>query len=208
MKKIVISTLPNSNRLEKRFYPVDGNSTIQVDEPIYFAVNSALANKLQPGDDVKVVLVGTSHETDSVQENAQKFMEELHHFNKVGANIREAIITKPFDETKVNFQKLYKDLLDELEDDAELFVDITYGLKTSALLIFSVIHFAEKFFGCSIGNIVYSKVQFATGTSEIVAGSEKIYDITPLYTLNRIVDVIESPDGKRAVQTIKTLFEE
>ena len=58
MKKIVISTLPSSDRLVKRLYPVDGNTSIQVDVPVYFAVNSALANNLQKDDDVKVVATG------------------------------------------------------------------------------------------------------------------------------------------------------
>lgn len=208
MKKIVISTLPSSDRLVKRLYPVDGNTSIQVDVPVYFAVNSALANNLQKDDDVKVILIGTTREGDFVLENANRFMDELRELNAVGANIREAVISRPFDETKTNFHKLYEQLLDELEEDAELYVDVTFGPKTPVLLIFSVLQFAEKFFHCTIGNIVYSKVEFNPGSSEIVPGSEMIYDITPLYMLNSLTNVLECSNGKKAVQTIKTLFED
>lgn len=208
MKKIVISTLPSDNRLVKRLYPVDGNTSIQVDVPVYYAVNSALANNLHKDDDVKVILVGTTREGDFIQENVTKFMDELRELNTVGANIREAFISRPFDETKTNFHKLYEQLLDELEEDAELYVDVTFGPKTPVLLIFSVLQFAEKFFHCTIGNIVYSKVEFKPGSSEIVPGSEMIYDITPLYMLNSLTTVLECSDSKKAVQTIKTLFED
>lgn len=208
MKKIVISTLPSDNRLVKRLYPVDGNATIQVNEPIYFAVNSALANNLQKDDDVKVILIGTTRLDDCVKENAQKFMDELHHFNTVGANIREAVITRPFDESKTNFHELYENILDQLEEDAELYVDITFGPKTPVLLIFNVLQFAEKFFNCSIGNIVYSKVLFQKGSSEVIPGSEMIYDITPLYMLNSITNTISCDDSKKAVQAVKALFED
>ena len=208
MKKIVISTLPSDNRLVKRLYPVDGNSLIQVEEPIYFAVNSAMANNLQKDDDVKVILIGTTREDDCVKENAQKFMDELKHFNSAGAKIREAVITRPFDESKTNFHELYESILDELEEDAELYVDVTFGPKTPVLLLFAVLQFAEKFFRCSIGNIVYSKVIFKKGTSEVIPGSEMIYDITPLYLLNGITNTIECNDGQKAVQAIKALFED
>lgn len=208
MKKIVISTLPSDNRLVRRLYPVDGNATIQVNEPIYFAVNSALANNLQKDDDVKVILIGTTRVDDCVKENAQKFMEELRHFNTVGANIREAVITRPFDESKTNFHELYENILDQLEEDAELYVDITFGPKTPVLLIFNVLQFAEKFFNCSIGNIVYSKVLFQKGSSEVIPGSEMIYDITPLYMLNSITNTISCDDSKKAVQAVKALFED
>lgn len=206
MKKIIISTLPSDDRLVKRLYPVDGNATIQIDVPVYFAVNSALANTLARGDDVKVILIGTTREDDFVQENAQKFMTELKELNTVGAHIREAVISRTFDESKMNFHKLYERLLDELEEDAELYVDITYGPKTPVLLIFNVLQFAEKFFNCSIGNIVYSKVVFKPKSSEIVPGSEMIYDITPLYLLHSITNIIECSDSTQAVKTIKTLF--
>ena len=208
MKKIVISTLPSDNRLVKRLYPVDGNATIQVEEPIYFAVNSAMANNLQKDDDVKVVLIGTTREDDYVKENAQKFMDELNHFNTVGAKIREAIITRPFDESKTNFHELYENILDELEEDAELYVDVTFGPKTPVLLLFAVLQFAEKFFHCSIGNIVYSKVVFKKGTSEVIPGSEMIYDITPLYLLNSFTNTIESSTGEKAIKAVESLFEE
>ena len=208
MKKIVISTVPSDDRLAKRIYPADGNASIQVQEPIYFAVNSALANNLQKDDDVKVILLGTTRENDFVKKNTTLFMEELTHFNKVGAHIQEAVIMRPFDESKTNFHFMYEALIEQLEEGAELYVDITYGPKTPVLLIFAVLQFAEKFFHCSIGNIVYSKVIFKPGTSEILPGSEMIYDITPLYMLNSITNTLECSNGDVAVKAIKALFKD
>ncbi|UTC64535.1 TM1812 family CRISPR-associated protein [Treponema sp. OMZ 788] len=208
MKKIVISTIPTDDRLVKRLYPVDGNALIQVDEPVYYAVNSALANNLEKDDDVKVILIGTTHDNDCVKKNINIFIEELNYFNKVGANISEAVITRPFDESKTNFRYLYESLLDELEEDAELYVDITFGPKTPVLLIFSVLQFAEKFFHCTIGNIVYSKVIFKPGSSEVIPGTEMIYDITPLYMLNSITNIIECSGSEKAVKAVKALFQD
>ena len=103
---------------------------------------------------------------------------------------------------------MYEALIEQLEEGAELYVDITYGPKTPVLLIFAVLQFAEKFFHCSIGNIVYSKVIFKPGTSEILPGSEMIYDVTPLYMLNSITNTLECSNGDVAVKAIKALFKD
>ena len=59
-----------------------------------------------------------------------------------------------------------------------------------------------------IGNIVYSKVIFKKGSSEVIPGSEMIYDITPLYMLNSITNTIECSSSEKAVKAVKALFED
>ena len=74
--------------MAKRIYPVDGNASIQVQEPIYFAINSALANNLQKDDDVKVILLGTTRDYDFVNNNITLCMVDLVHFYIVGVDIQ------------------------------------------------------------------------------------------------------------------------
>ena len=59
MKKIIIATLPLKGGMEKRHYPVDGNALIEVEQPIFFAVNPAVAHSLKKEDEVKVILLET-----------------------------------------------------------------------------------------------------------------------------------------------------
>ena len=73
-------------------------------------------------------------------------------------------------------------------------------------MLFTVLQFAEKFFDCSVGNVVYSKVEFVGG--KIKDGSEMIYDITPLYLLNSFTAAIESSSGERAIKAVESLFGE
>lgn len=205
MKKIVIATLTMKDNLEKRLYKVDGNALIEADKPIYTAVNPALAKNLKKEDEVKVILLESKGGEEGGLKHANKFIEELNEFNTVGARIDKAIIPSPFDESKTNFQHMFKALIGELEKDAEIYVDITFGPKPLAFLIFSVLRFAEKFYNCKVGNIVYSKVEFKG--NQIIPRSEVIYDVTPLYLLDVFTNTIQPSSAENAVKAVDALFE-
>ena len=204
MKKIVIATLPLKGDLEKRVYHVDGNALIATEKPIYYAANPALARTLKSDDEVKVILLETKGGENAGAENAKKFIEELNDFNTVGAKISKEIIPSAFDPSKTNFTGLYKTLIKELEQDSEIYADVTYGPKPLAFIALALIQFAEKFFDCTVGSIVYSKVEFAGG--KIKDGSELIYDITPLYLLNSFTATIESSTGENAIKAVEALL--
>ena len=206
MKKILFVTLPLKGNLKKCVYPVDGNALLEIKEPIQFAATAALAHSLKADDEVKVFLLETKGGENAGAENAKLFEEELNHFNKVGAKISYETLSNAFDPSKTNFQFMFKALIKELEQNAEIYADVTYGPKPLAFLLFIVCQFAEKFFDCSIGNIVYSKVEFKN--NEIVEGSPMIYDITPLYLMQNFTNLIETSSSDRAIKTIEALFED
>jgi len=206
MKKIIFATLPLKGGLEKRHYPVDGNALIESKEPIYFAVNPAVAASLKEDDEIKVILLETKGGENAGMENAKKFIDELNSLNTVGAKISKEILPTAFDPSKTNFKFMFKTLIKELEEGVEIYADVTYGPKPLSFLLLTVIQFAEKFFDCQVGNIVYSKVEFAGG--KIKDGSEMIYDITPLYLLNSFTNTIESSTGEKAIKAVESLFED
>ncbi len=208
MKKILFVTLPLKKNLKKCVYPVDGNALLEIKEPIQFAATAALANSLKADDDVKVLLLETKGGENAGSDNAKLFKEELDHFNKaIGANISYKIISGPFDLSQTNFKHIFKDLLNELEHNAEIYADITFGPRTLPLLLFPIFQFAEKFFDNSISYIVYAKVEFDEN-KKIIAGSEMIYDITPLYLMNSFTNLIETSSSERAIKAIEALFKD
>lgn len=205
MKKIVFVTLMMADDMHKRHYPVDGNSFIEYSGEVYYAINAVLAKTLKVGDDIKIVLIETKAGDDAGSKNAQLFMNELNEINTCGASITYEVIPSSFLETKDNFKGLYKKLLKILENDAEISADITFGPKALPLMIFSAMQFAEKFFDCSIGNVIYLKSEFKNG--KVDEKSQVICDYTPLYMLNSFTNTIESSSGERAVAAIEALFE-
>ena len=73
MKKILFVTLPLRKDLKKCVYPVNGNSFLEIKEPIYFAATCALANLLKADDEVKVILLKTEGGDNAGDENAKLF---------------------------------------------------------------------------------------------------------------------------------------
>lgn len=206
MTKIVFVTLMMADDMHKKHYSVDDNSLIEYSGETYYAINSVLVQTLKKDDEVKVVLIETLAGDKAGKKNAQLFMDELNELNKCGAQISYNIIPSEFVETKAKYKELYKKLVSNLKQDAELYADITFGVKTLPILILNAMQFGEKFFDCSIGNVIYLKTEFKDG--KIVEGSQCIYDITSLYMLSTFTNTIECSSGERAIAALDALFEE
>ena len=206
MTKIVFVTLMMADDMHKRHFPVDGNSVIEYPGETYYAINSVLAQTLKKDDDVKIILLETNAGEKAGKKNAELFENELNELNKAGASISYQIITSEFTGDKSKYKELYKYLVKNLTEGAELYADITFGIKTLPILILNALQFGEKFFDCSIGNVIYLKTEFKEG--KIVEGSQCIFDITPLYMLSSFTNNIECSSGERAIAALDALFEE
>ena len=206
MNKIVFVTLMMADDMHKRHFPVDGNSLIEYSGETYYAINSVLAQTLKSEDNVKVILLETNAGDKAGEKNAQLFKDELNELNKCGASISYEIITSEFVNSKSKYKELYKQLVSSFIEEAELYADITFGVKTLPILILNALQFGEKFFDCSIGNVIYLKSEFKEG--KVIEGSQCIYDITPLYMLGSFTNNIECSSGDRAIAALDALFEE
>lgn len=204
MDKIVFVTLMMADNMQKRHFPVDGNSLIEYSGETYYAINSVLAQTLKKEDTVKVILLETDAGAKAGKKNAELFKDELNELNKCGASISYEVISSEFSETKSKYKELYRKLAGSLKQGAELYADITFGIKTLPILILNAMQFGEKFFDCSIGNVIYLKTEFKDG--KIIEGSQCIYDITPLYMLDSFTSTMEFSSGERALKALDVLF--
>ncbi len=209
MKKIVFVSLMMADKMNKRKYPVEGNSLIEYQGELYYAINSVLAKTLQDGDDITVVLIETKAGDKAGSENAKKFMEELDEIKRnsgTNAAIDYVIIPSEFITSREKLNSLYLKLIEKLQYGAELYADITFGPKILPLMIFNVMQFGEKFFDCSIGNVIYLKAEFRN--NEIVEGTQLICDYTPVYLLNSFTSTIETSSGEKAIEAVKVLLQD
>lgn len=206
MKKIVFVTLMMADDMHKRHFPVEGNSFIEYPGEVYYAVNAVLAKTMQADDDIKIILLHTNAGDKAGSKNADLFKSELNELNTVGAKISFEEIAAEYVVSKNQFKTLYKKLIKYLEKDVELSADITFGPKSLPLLIFSTLQFGEKFFNCSIGNVVYQKIEMKGGKP--VEGTQLLCDYTPLYLLNSFTNTIESSSGENAIAAVEALFED
>ena len=202
MKKIVFVTLMLADDMLKRHYPVDGNSFIEYPGELYYAINSVLARTMKKDDEIKVVLLETRAGDKAGTKNAQLFMDELNEINtsnSIGAKITYEIIPSDFLVSKKGLNEIYLKLIKNLEPDIEVSADIT-------LLIFTAMQFGEKFFDCSIGNVIYMKAEFKNNI--LVEGTQLICDYTPLYMLNSFTNTIECTNGEKAIASVEALLKD
>lgn len=170
MDKVIFVTLMMADKMEKRHFPVENDSLTEYPGETYYAINSVLSNSIEKGDNIKVVLLETNAGAQAGKKNAQLFIDELNSFNTAGANISYEIITSEFINDKAKYKDLYKKLVNNFTEGAELYADITFGIKTLPILILNAMQFGEKFFDCTIGNVIYLKTEFKDGV--IVDGSQ------------------------------------
>ena len=206
MKKIVFVPVRMKDDYEKVHWPVSGNTSIEYPEPLYFGLNGVLAKTVLPEDELYVYPIITNSGDMAGRKNAKLFEDELRSLITTVKKIEITPIECEFDEGKSKFKELFKDLIKKLRQGAELTADITAGTKSLPLLIFSAMQFGEKFFDCSIGNVIYQKVVFKDNKK--VPGSELLYDVTPLYLINSFTSTIESSSGETAIAAVEALFKD
>jgi hypothetical protein len=190
--------------LDRHCYPVNGNKTIEYEKAVLFPVNAVLAKTLGKGEEGKVVFLATTGglENHSV-ENMARFREELDAIGgETGARLSYETIEVPFRPQTDVFEQLISGLVAELGHKAEILADITYGIKPLPMILFCALTFAEKFYAAKVHNIIYGKVEFAGGKTL----NPMIYDLTPLYYLNKLIGSMECRSAKTAEALLNDFF--
>ena len=202
--KLVFSTIP-MQVVDPVFYKSTENKVIEYEGEVRFPINGLLAKTLKKDDEVKVVRIITDGTTSD--ENAKLQKEELDKINeKIGAKITYTEVRESFKETSDIVQSRFRQIVGTFEDDCEIYADMTYGPKTLTPVLFYALGFAEKFFDADIKNIVYGKAVFDK-EKKAIPGASELFDVTSLYYLNSLTNVMNAPDGKTALARLDKFFE-
>ncbi len=209
MKKIVYFLVPMKGIGENNLLDYGGTGNIKspCHEKVRFGLNAALANEINPNDDVKVVLIqtvtGQEHQNKNSRDNIEAFKEEFTRITNV--SFESLIIDGSFSETKEDMEKLYRKLLDTLEENAEIYADTTFGPRLNLMIMMSVLNFAEHFFNAEIKMILNVKVLFDNNNNPI-NGTQELFDVSPFYYLNNLTNVMQASDGETALKALDTFF--
>ena len=202
--KIVFSTIP-LQVVNPVFYKSTENKAIEYNGEVRFPINALLAKTLRKDDEVKIVRIVTEGEFSDNNVKLQK--EELDKINEtIGAKISYEEVRESFKETSDVVQSRFRQIVGKVTEGCEIYADMTYGPKTLIPVLFYALGFAEKFFDADIKNIVYGKVVFNKNKESIPEPSE-LFDVTPLYYLNSLTNVMNAPDGKTALERLDKFFD-
>jgi len=205
--KVVICTMPMRapNEVEAIIYPVDGNKVIEYDKAVRSPVNAVLAKTLKKGEELRVIYIMTTGENSCCEENKRVFIGELEKINtEIGAVLTYDTVEMEFLATKHTYNKLITDLTEKIPENAELYIDITYGFKPEILSLFCALRFVEEFHNAVVQYFIYGKVEFNKKTRE--KENAMIYDITSLYYLFKLIGTIGTTNAETASKVLKDFF--
>lgn len=207
MKKIVYFFVPMKKMSKEA--PLDyggtGNVKSSCHKKLRFGLISALADKISKTDDVKIVLVQTVTEKNELNENSLENIElfKTEFEEVIGKKCEPKIIKGNFSETKEDMEKLYRALLGELENEAEIYADTTFGPRLNLMIIMNVLNFAERVFDADIKMILNVKVLF---DKENNPNNGELFDVSPFYYLNNLTNVMQAKDGESALKALDVFF--
>lgn len=180
---------------------------------IYYPINVVLANELEKGDELKVVLIRTKDErrdddNNNFNSNCEKFTSELKEICEsigVKSNIENPdFIVSDFKETKDIFKERFMQFFEVLEDNVEIYADTTFGSRVFSMILMDVLRFAEKFFNADLKSVVYGQTSINNGK----ATDGTVYDISSLYYLNNITNVLKADSGKDAIEAFRAFLKD
>lgn len=210
MKKIVFVDI--CMRDEKSFHKAcfkgTGNAGSNYAEEVYYPINAILADKLKKDDEVKIVLIQTidkndTDEQNNVIENTKKFKTELSHINEsINAKINYVEVSADYNEFKENHEKRIMVILEQMEEGAELYGDITFGPRTVPMEMLCAFAFAEKFYDTNVRKIVYGQVQWKNNKPD----KPQLFDITSLHYLNSLTYNMQPDSVEKAMESLKRFF--
>ena len=204
--KIVIITAPmmNPENLKKKQYPVEGNKSIEYEKEVRCPINGILAKTLNKDDEVKIIYVMTTGKNSNCERNKTTFVSELEEINEnIGASLVFDTVDIPFEPTKETYNKLITDLTEKIPENAEIYTDITYGYKPEILSLFCALRFVEEFRNAIVQYIVYGKAEF---NEDDDIENIKLYDITSLYYLFKLMGTMGATNAETATETLKDFF--
>jgi len=210
--KVVICTVPYMppKAISKEIYPVDGNKALEYNKPVRSPINAILAKTLKRDEKVKVIYIMTTEKNGFCEANKEKFKKELEGINsEIGAvlNFDDKIEmdSKP---GKRAYNKLITDLTEKIPENAELYVDITYGLKPEVLSLFCALRFVEEFHNAVVEYFIWSQLETKiTPSGEKIRFNPMIFDITSLYYLFKLIGSIDNADPEKASNILKDFFD-
>ena len=168
-----------------------------------YPINALLEGMLKEGDELKVILLLKRDEFGYSEKNKMDFIEEFSLARKVCQGKVEIVeVNTDFLQKREIYEQLVGLLVDEIADESHVLADITYGPKDLPILIFTVLQFAEKFLKCEIDGIFYGQASFFQGH----AVNTKICDMSALYYLSSISNLIQCEDSEKARKMLKLLL--
>lgn len=202
--KTFITVIPfqGNNGLKATVYKSDGNSKLEYGET-RFPIIPAINGYTEKGDKIRVIAILI--DGDNYKHNFETyFVPEIESLVKAKELSFDGIeiIRKPEKEDIETQLTLFRNIIDKIEDDEEIFACLTYGRKIEPIVETMALNYAYKIKkNVSIGCVVYGLFMHTESGSD-----NYIYDVTSLFFTSTIIDKIAEMNVKEPEKAIRAML--
>lgn len=165
-----------------------------------FPIVPVIDATLQPGDTATVVVV--RQKNDSRNRNMDILRRELESLGRSNWTLRD--LTVPESQNKDLLLGLFAEMIGCMQDDTCYYACMTFGTKSYPVVLFSALSYAEKIRrNTQICGIYYREVLRQQGQTR----TSHLYDVTALFTLNSLVDLVAGMDCDSKDRMIREMLE-
>ncbi len=165
-----------------------------------FPIVPVIAATLQPGDTATVVAV--RQQNTGRNRNMDILRRELEGLGRSNWTLRD--LTVPESQEKDLLLGLFAEMIGCLQDDTCYYACMTFGTKTYPVVLFSALSYADKIRrNTQICGIYYREVLRTQGKMR----ESRLYDVTALFTLNSLVDLVAGMDCDAKEPMIRRMLE-
>lgn len=162
-----------------------------------FPMTYVIDDKVKANDEIVIITAiqqDSGNNVNNATVNYKKYKAEVEKIlqeRNVNFKFEEIMLTENFD--SLTFNKFFKQVAVLINDNDQLFVDVTFGMKPYCISLFVAVAYAEKAArNVDVDTVIYA--QKYSGFSRAKTAEEKakdpsksrIYDITGLFYLNAI----------------------
>lgn len=148
-----------------------------------FPLSYIIENDIEDGDNVVIITAVT--QTETPMQNYEVYKQEVLNIvknKKIDIEFVEIKQAVEFD--SLTFNQFFKEIANLIQDNDQLYVDFSFGMKPYTISMFVAVAYAEKAArNVDVDTIIYAQKYSGSKVEGIIS---KVYDITGLFYLNAI----------------------
>lgn len=201
MKRIYFTAIPlQSNFVLQPSVPEPVNFDLKDQQPRCFPIIRVMAQTMQPGDQAELVIVRQHNSRHN--ENYDAILQELQSLHLADVQVRDLALEES--QSRNVLMHMFRSMIEVLEPDACYYACMTFGTKAWPLVLASVLNYAEKILdNTQVAGVYYQEALRRNG--QIV--KTRMYDMSVLFSLNSVVDLVADSDGGSKEDAIRMLLE-
>ena len=195
---------PETGLYKVQYDPVDMDG-INFSDEVFFPVSVLVNSYVDKGENIEIICMMEDENTDEIR-NLEKLKEEIDQAaSRIGFKYSIKIINVSSEEKVENHLKLFESLIGTINDGDRVYVCATYGTKPIPIVEMLALNYAYRVKDdVSVEKVVYGRVYRNNGEK----GDRKaqIFDISPLFTMNQIVNHLAEQRVRNPEKAIRMLL--